>query len=310
MDSPAKCRRCAKRVPWASFWGNLILAIYKLIVGILGQSAALIADSIHSFTDVVGSTGILVATRISCREPDESYPYGRGKAEFVGAVFVYTILIFFSVMIMVASIRSMWSHRLGRPHFMTALGALVSVLYNYLMYRYATCAGRRNNSPAILADAFENRADAVSSVACIVGILGALVVDPICDQLAALLVGVIIFYNCIVQLREAAAGLMDSALPEGAVSLIERTAQRHDGVVAVNFVRSRQTGVRYWIDVGIAVSPELSVEQADAIVAAVRADVRSHSNCHFAEIYVVPAGAPDTESVVQRGIPAPRIQEA
>lgn len=284
----ARCRRCARAVPWFSFWGNLSLAIYKLIVGGLGGSAALVADAFHSFADVVGSTGILVATKISAREPDDSYPYGRGKAEFIGAVFVYTVLTFFALGIIAGAVRAIVIGTDEAPHVVTLLGAVVSVLYNGLMYRFATCAGMRNNSPAILADAFENRADALSSAACVVGIAGAMLIDPICDALAALVVGGVILWNCQEQLREAARGLMDGALSPEEVTLIERVVLRHEDVADVAYVRTRQTGARFWIDIGIHVPSELGVREADALVGSIRDELLRRPNYHHVEVFVVP----------------------
>jgi len=289
--SPEMCRRCARTVPWLSFWGNLILALYKLVVGMIGGSAALIADSMHSFADVVGSTGILVATKVSGRRPSRGYPYGFGKAEFVGAAFVYTLLIFFAAGIIVHAVRQMLSDTLEPPHFMTLLGAVISVGYNWIMYKYATCVGKRNNSPAILADAFENRADAVSSVACIVGILAAMFIHPICDAIAALAVGLIIMWNSQAQLREAARGLMDSGLPEDELEQIRQVVLGVDGVAEIAYLRSRQTGSRFWVDVGIEVKAQLAVRDADAIAAAVRGTVQQIPECHHVEVYVLPTGS-------------------
>lgn len=284
----ARCRRCARAVPWFSFWGNLSLAIYKLIVGGLGGSAALVADAFHSFADVVGSTGIVVATKVSARDPDESYPYGRGKAEFIGAVFVYTVLLFFALGIIAGAVRAIVIGAEQAPHVVTLLGAVVSVLYNGLMYRFGTCAGMRNNSPAILADAFENRADALSSAACVLGIAGAMLIDPICDPIAALVVGGVILWNCQEQLREAARGLMDGGLDPAEVALIERSVLRYEDVVDVAYVRTRQTGARFWIDIGVHVPPELGVSEADVVAAEIRQDLLRRPNYHHVEVFVLP----------------------
>lgn len=284
-----RCARCAKVVPWTSFWGNLGLGIYKLTVGLLGRSAALIADALHSFADVIGSSGIVVATRISARNPDDRYPYGRGKAEFIGAVFVYTILLFFSGGIIVGAVRAMLAKNPQPPHFFTALGALISVFYNYIMYKYATCVGRRNNSPAILADAFENRADAISSVACIVGIVAAVFINPICDAIAALVVGLVILWNCQGQLREAARGLMDSGLPRDDLARVRERVMGVEGVSGIAYLRTRQTGARFWVDVGVEVPGKLAVKEADGIAGAVREAVQQLRECHHAEVYVIPA---------------------
>ncbi len=292
----SKCQKCARSVPWVSFWGNFALAVYKLFVGVLGGSSALIADAMHSFADVVGSVGIVIATHVSAKEPDEDYPYGRGKAEFLGAVFVYTILLFFAFGIVAHSLTLMSSDDLKAPHFATLLGAVVSVFHNVIMFQYLTCVGRRNNSPAILADAFENRADAISSVACIGGILGAMLIHPICDPIAALLVGVIIFWNCQEQLREAIKGLMDTALPDEETDEATDIILGIDGVVDLAFLRTRRTGARYWLDIGIEVDELLDVEAADVIAKKIGAQLSRYPFCHHAEVFVVPHRAEAGES--------------
>ncbi len=295
MHDLARCQRCARAVPWFSFWGNLGLAIYKLTVGIFGRSAALVADAIHSFTDVVGSSSIVVVTKLSRKPPDARYPYGRGKAEFVGAVFVYTILVFFAVLIMIGSVKILLGHRSERPHFITAFGSAVSVVHNYLMYRFETCVGRRTHSPAIMADAFENRADAISSLAAVIGIIGALFVHPACDGIAALVVALIIFYNCLGQLKEAAIGLMDGGMPDDVLQYVRQAALGQTGVLGLKFLRSRRTGARYWVDLGIEVPPDLPLEQADRIAATLRSRIQRAPQCHHADVYVLPA---DSAAVV------------
>ena len=288
---PALCRNCARIAPWYSFWGNLALAIHKLVVGLLGRSTALVADAIHSFGDVLGSTSVVISTRMAGKHPDRKFPYGRGKAEFVSAVFVYVMLLLLASGIIYSSVRSILRGDIQPPHLVTAASAIVSVLYNYLMYKFTTCVGRRNNSPAILADAFENRADAIASAAVIGGIVAARLIHPICDPVAALVVGVIIFWNCQEQLRKAAEGLMDRGLPAEEVETIKKCAIAQAGVLNVAFLRSRQTGVRYWIDLGIEVSEELTVDDADQIAGAVRSAVAKSPQCHFVEVYVFPAAA-------------------
>ena len=286
-----QCVRCADRAPWVSFAGNLMLAVYKLAVGFLGGSSALIADGCHSASDVIGSTCILLTTRISGRPADGDHPYGHGKAEFVGAVFVYTLLSLFSIAVIVGAILSV--RHPDRPHLVSLLGALVSVLCNFLMYRFALCAGSRSNSPAVLADAFENRADALSSIAAVVGIGGALLLDPILDPIAAMVVGCVIFWNSIQQLREAASGLMDRGLPPDEVAEIERIALEHEGVEGVAFVLTRQTGRQFWVDLGVRLADDADVAAADAIVASLQSDLAGHPSLHRVEVFVVPSSARD-----------------
>lgn len=291
MPSMESCQRCTRVAPWASFWGNLLLAIYKLVVGLIGQSAALVADALHSFGDVVGSTGIVIATKVSSQPPSKRFPYGTGKAEFLGAVFIYTFLLFFAGFIGYHAVMKMLHPELAAPHFVTLLGAIISIGYNYVMFRYATCVGRRNNSPAILADAFENKADAISSAACVAGIVGAMYIHPICDPIAALLVALVILWNCQEQLREAAKGLLDAGLSEDDIHAVKQVALKHERVLGVRFVRSRLTGARYWLDVGIDVPRDLEVENVDAIAIMIRDELKYSEICHHVEVFAFPDSA-------------------
>ena len=300
MPSLETCQRCARAVPWTSFWGNFSMAIYKLVVGLIGGSAALVADAAHSFADVIGSTGILVATKVSSRHPSERFPYGTGKAEFLGAIFVYTGLTLFAFTIIWHAITKMLHPDLAPPHFVTALGAGVSIVCNYVMFRYSTCVGRRNNSPAILADAFENKADAIASVAAVAGILGAMFFHPACDPIAALGVGLIILWNCQSQLREAASGLLDTGLGDEDVQAIRTLTLQQEGVCAVRFIRSRGTGARYWVDIGLEVSSDLDVGRVDQIAVALRDRLKRNPLCHHVEVFVFPESSLGTAPAPNR----------
>jgi cation diffusion facilitator family transporter len=284
-----RCIRCGNRVPWISFWGNTAITFYKISVGFLGGSAALIADGIHSFTDVIGTSVIIGTRKVSDRPADECHPYGHGKAEFLGSTFIYTVLLFLAVAIFIGGLLMILKGHMKTPRVVTLLAAVVSVAYNIIMYSLGTCAGKRNNSPAILANAFENRADAISSVAVIVGIAAAMLVHPICDPIAAMIVGVIIFVNCMIELSKSLSGLMDGALPSEAVGRIQRIVMGQKGVEGVDFIKTRQTGSDYWVDLGILVREDLDVAGSDKIASAVRNElIRRSEKLQNVEVYVAP----------------------
>lgn len=287
-----RCARCGHRVAWTSFWGNLSLTFYKVLIGVLGGSSALIADGFHSFTDVIGTSVILFSRRISGRPADGSHPYGHGKAEYLAAVFVYVVLVVLATALILGAIVVMRSGDVQAPQSITLLGAGISVFYNTIMYLLGQCAGRRNNSPALLANSFENRADAISSVAVMVGIVLAVTVHPVCDPLAALAVGVVILWNAITQLREASHGLMDKSLPDEVVRRIAGMAVAHAGVTGVDFVKSRRSGTHFWVDLGIGVSPSIGVAEADVIAREVRGDLmRRSERFGDVQVYVSPRRA-------------------
>jgi cation diffusion facilitator family transporter len=157
------------------------------------------------------------------------------------------------------------------------------------MYRYGYCIGRRVNSPAILADAFENRADAISSVACVVGIAGAVFIHPILDPIAAIVVGLIILKNSAEQLKEAVGGLMDRSIPGPDESLIRSIALSHEGVTKVAYVRTRQVGGAYWADVGVCTAPDATVHRADAIVSGLQEILMRNPNIKHVAVFILPA---------------------
>jgi cation diffusion facilitator family transporter len=272
-----RCIRCGQRVTWLCFAGNLFMAIYKILIGILGGSGALIADGVHSFTDVIGTSAVLWARRVSGAPADERHHYGHGKAEFLGSAFVYGTLSVLAIGIVFAGAMVIVHGEMAAPGIATPLAAGVSILCNGLMYYLGRCAGERNNSPALMANAFENRADALSSVASITGIVLAIFVHPICDPIAAMLVGVVILINAIHQLVDSLRGLMDKALPKEVVRRIETVAAAHPDVTGVEFVKTRQTGTRFWVDVGIRVRDELRVGDCDDVATAVRRELMGRS---------------------------------
>jgi cation diffusion facilitator family transporter len=265
-----RCIRCGDRVPWFSLAGNIAITIYKILVGVLGGSKALVADGLHSFTDVIGTSVIILTRSVARTGADESHPFGHGKVEFMGSVFIYTVLILIAIAIFSGGLITIISGELVRPRVVTILAAGVSVVYNVLMYRFGSCAGKRNNSPALMANAYENRADAVSSFAVILGISGAIWIHPIIDPITAMIVGVIILTNSVAQLKESFSGLMDTAMEADAVDDIRVVVEGHEGVAAVDFVRTRQTGPKFWVDLGIRVNAAFSVAQSDEIASTLR----------------------------------------
>lgn len=286
------CQACASRVPVYAWIGNLVLTVFKLVVGFLGGSPALMADGLHSFTDVIGTTVILASTRISGRAPNRDFPYGQGKVEFMSSLFIYIVLIALSIFIFTGGLLILLSGHEDPPHLITVLGGGVSILYNILMYQLGQCAGTRTGSPALMANSFENRADAISSVAVCIGILLAVFVYPPADPVAAMMVGVIIFVNCLHEGKKALQGLMDhrSLSPE-VHARIRAVASAHVGVTSVRFVKTRPTGTGFWLDLGIEVAPGTLVARADAIAGGVKETLLRRSEQFSAvEVYVLPGG--------------------
>jgi len=157
------------------------------------------------------------------------------------------------------------------PSTVALLGAVISVTTNELMYRYQSCVGTENNSPAILANAWDNRSDAISSLAVLIGIAFAVVGFPIADRIAAVGVGILVARIGIELNLDAIKGLMDSTVDiDDVIKPIYKIAKATAGVVGVRYLRGREVGEEVHLEVGIYVDGEISVQEGDAIADTLR----------------------------------------
>lgn len=273
-----------------SVGANLGLAIYKVISGILGGSVSLVAAGAHSFAAVLGSTANAIGARISSRAVDPKHPYGYGKALLISSLFAHVFLVLFALGILVGSLLGILVGEVSLPARLVGLaGALVGAASDLHLSDYFRCAESRSTSSEITASASRNRAVALSSMAAVGGIAGALLIHPVIERIAAIVVGLVLASACVMEALEAASRLMDRAVGSPGTAAIERIALRHEGVCGVEHVLTRHNGTSYCVDVGIHVSPELSVQRADAITAAIRADLARTSHYEYIAISVSPS---------------------
>ena len=206
------CKACRNEVVKWAFFVNIGQMIYKGILGVLCGSAALVADAMHSGADVVASSVTIISLKISARPADKQYPYGYGNIQYISSAIVGVILIVGALYLIYTSAMKMFLGTVDAPNMIAMLGAIVSALTNEIMYRYQSCVGNENNSPAIIANAWDNRSDAISSVAVLVGITLAVFGFPIMDAVAAIAVGVLVIRIGVELNLEALYGLMDSSI--------------------------------------------------------------------------------------------------
>ncbi|MBF0618636.1 MAG: cation transporter [Candidatus Omnitrophica bacterium] len=266
-----KCVRCGRIVPWICFLGNSTLTLFKIYIGYVSGSKGLIADGIHSGTDVIATLMVIVTLAISGKKEDKTHPWGYGKAEFLGAALVYMVLLGIALLILYDAVEVILSGQIHPPHIIAFFGALVSIIANYILSGYGFCAGRKLNSPAMIANANENRADLISSIAVLFGIVMANVGFPILDSLAAVLVGLIIAKTAIELGIEAFKSLIDESLPMEKRGLIEKTVLQYREVKGVNYINARRVGHEAWIDMEIFIDPKKTVTEGHMIAREARA---------------------------------------
>lgn len=265
-----KCIRCAKIVPWMVLLGNTTLALFQIYIGYAAKSKGLVADGIHSGTDVVTTLMVIITVALSRHRDDQKYPWGLGKSEFIGAVFAYVLLFGIACMILVDAIIVITSGVIHPPHMAAFFAALVAIVANYILSAYGFCAGKKMNSPAMIANAQENRSDMLSSIAVLFGILAANIGFPILDALAAVLVGLMIAKSAVVLGLQAFKNLIDESLPGEKEKLIEKVVLQYKEVKGVNYIHVRRVGQQAWIDMEIMIDAKRTVKEGHAIVREVR----------------------------------------
>ncbi len=259
-----------KRVTIVGAVANLLLSVGKVAAGYLGQSQALIADGVHSLSDLISDGLVLVAARFGSAGPDEDHPYGHARIETAATAAIGVLLILVAAgFIYDAGHRLLAENALWQPGWLALSAALVSVLVKEALYHYTKVVGKRVRSGLIEANAWHHRTDALSSVVVIVGIGGAMLGVLWLDAVAAIIVAVMIAQVGWGFARGALGELVDTGLSERHLKVLRRRIERVPGVRSHHSLRTRRMGSDALADVHIQVDPEVSVSEGHRIARAV-----------------------------------------
>jgi cation diffusion facilitator family transporter len=246
---------------------NLIFAAAKILGGLLGHAYVLIADGIESALDVAGSFVIWGGLKFAARPPDETHPYGHGKAEPIAAVVVAFGVLAAAAGLAIQSVREILTPHHGPAPF--TLGILIVVIVvKEILFRYVNRIGRHVESTAVQTDAWHHRSDALTSAAAFIGISVALIGGSgwqSADDWAALFACAVIAANGIRLLRPAFYEIMDTAPRGEIVDLIRKAAASVPGVVEVEKSYVRKMGLSFYVDLHIGVNGNISVHQGHRI---------------------------------------------
>jgi len=269
-----ECYWCARHVGGINLWANLGLLIVKLFGGIFGRSQALIADAIHSLSDVIIAILVIVGLKVSSAPPDDDHHWGHGNIEFIVSAIIGTLLICTAITITVVSLASIFQGDIYNSGILAVWAAAISVVANEIMFRHSLCAGEQMDSPAMIANAWENRADVWSSVAVLVGVFGARIGFAVLDPLVAIIVGIMIAKNGLKTLISGVKGITDSSFDNKVMLCqVRELVLREDGIVNVAKLRARKTGQKVWIDLEAIFRPEIKVTEVKKIIDSARKNV-------------------------------------
>jgi cation diffusion facilitator family transporter len=245
---------------------DLLLGIVKILVGTAAGSQALVADGVHSLSDLATDFLVVFAAKHSHREADEEHPYGHGRIETVATVILGVALVLVAIGICYDALHRMRAPELlGHPGMLALMVALVSVVSKEIIYHYTVRAARRLRSNMLYANAWHSRSDAISSVIVVIGVGGTMYGFTYLDAIAAAAVGVMIAKIGWDLLWKNLQELVDTSLEEDKVAAIRRAILDVGGVHALHMLRTRRSGSDALVDVHILVDSGLSVSEGHMI---------------------------------------------
>lgn len=282
MSDAAEIRkRRIYRVTLVGFAVNLVLSLAKLAAGVFGRSGAMVADAVHSFSDLATDVVVIVFARISAKPRDDGHDYGHGKYETLATILISMALGVVGVGILVNSIGAVRSVLDGgvlpRPGLVALVAAVLSIAAKEILYRYTVREGRAIDSPSVVANAWHHRSDALSSLGTLVGIGCAYFLGDkwrIADPIAALIVAVFIFKVAFDLIRTGVGELLEKSLPEETERAILRIVTLDRAVREPHNLRTRRIGAAIAIEIHIRVDGAMTVARPHALTGGIERRLR------------------------------------
>lgn len=264
-----------KEIRKITLWGaliNLLLTVGKILAGIFGRSAAMIADGVHSLSDLLSDAVVLAFTHISSKEKDRGHSFGHGKFETLATLIVSIILIIAGASLMSKGIQNIIGFIEGdilpKPRFIALLAAAVSIVLKEILYQWTLSVGKKANSTVVIANAWHHRSDALSSIGSLLGIGGAIILGEkwtILDPITSCIISVAIIVVAVKMAQPSLAELLETSLPEDIEKEIITTVSAVPGVKDIHELKTRRNGISFIIDAHIVVDPMLSIVEAHDI---------------------------------------------
>ncbi len=256
----------ARRITLAGAAKNVVLAFLKIVCGITGHSHALFADGVHSLSDLLIDTLVLIASHFGSKAADSDHPYGHGRIETAATVLLAFLMSFAGIGIVVDAVADLvGTHISIKPNFYVLLVALFSILVNEVLYFYTRRVGEKVQSNLLIANAWHHRSDSASSLVVFIGAGGAWLGFGFLDPIAAIIVGLMIVKMAWQFGWNSIRELVDTGLDEEVLQEIRKTISKVPGVIEVHQLRTRSLASKIFLDVHVLVDPMLSVSEGHYI---------------------------------------------
>ena len=271
----------AQQVTWLGFIVNMVLSFAKILAGFFGKSSAMVADGMHSLSDLITDVIVLVFFRISDAEKDEGHPYGHGKFETFSTFLVALVLFMVGLGIFYEGTNKIISVIQGKylyqPQMIALWAALISIVCKEGLFQYTKKVGKQINSQSVIANAWHHRSDAFSSIGVAIGIGGAIFLGDswvILDPVAGVIVSFFILKTAIELSLPSIQELMEASLPKETVLEIESLIMQDAEIQSFHKLRTRKIGEVFVIDVHIQLNNTISLVQAHNISGALSHRIR------------------------------------
>lgn len=282
-----KREKTIRKVTFIGALVNIFLTVCKIIAGIYGRSAAMMADGVHSLSDLLSDFVVLIFTKISSKKNDRDHSYGHGKFETLATAIVSIILIVVGVRLMADAIERVSAffrgEEIAKPGVIALVAAVVSIISKELLFRITKKVGDDVNSPVVVANAWHHRSDALSSIGSFAGIGGAMLLGPkwyFLDPVVCIIISIAIIVVAVRMAVPALEELLDKSLPDETVRKIEELALGISGVIDIHELKTRRSGIDVLIEAHILVDPDLTIVQAHEISSNVEKVLESNFGYH------------------------------
>ena len=272
-------QKTANRVSFLTIIGNVVLAIVKLLAGIIAHSNAMISDAVHSASDVFSTIVVIIGIKLASKQADKEHPYGHERLECVAAIVLAMVLFITGLGIGMEALKNILSghyNDLQVPGTLALIAAIVSIISKEAMFWYTKINAKRIDSSALMADAWHHRSDAFSSIGALIGIAGARLGFPVMDSVASLVIFGFILKAAYDIFKDAVDKMVDHSCDEETEHQIHACVMVNENVKGIDLLQTRIFGNKIYVDIEIAVDGSYTLQQAHEIAEEVHHDIEQH----------------------------------
>ena len=271
--------KIANKVSVITILGNVVLAVFKLLAGIIAHSSAMVSDSIHSASDVFSTFVVMIGIKMAAKKPDKEHPYGHERLECVAAILLSVVLFITGLGIGTEALKTILIknyQEIAVPGILALIAAILSIISKEGMYWYTWYYAKKIDSGALMADAWHHRSDAFSSIGALIGVVGARVGFPMMDALASLVIFLFIAKASFDIFKDAMDKMVDHSCDEATERQMYDCVMENVSVQGIDMLQTRIFGNKIYVDIEIQVEASYTLQKAHEIAKEVHDDIEQN----------------------------------